>query len=44
VIKDYFYHYEIKNNDFTIDLSNKDVKYLAKKLFKKNIECFIHER
>lgn len=30
VIKDYFYHYEIKNNDFTIDLSNKNVKFYNK--------------
>ncbi len=27
IIKDYFYHYEIKNNDFTIDLSNGNIKY-----------------
>ncbi len=27
IIKDYFYHYEMKNNDFTIDLSNKDIEY-----------------
>ena len=28
IIKDYFYHYEIKNNDFTIDLSNNEIEYL----------------
>ncbi len=27
IIKDYFYHYKTKNNDFTIDLSNRDIKY-----------------
>lgn len=27
IIKDYFYHYEIKNNDFTINLSNGTIKY-----------------
>lgn len=27
VIKDYFYHYQIKNSDFTIDLSNSNIKY-----------------
>ena len=27
IIKDYFYHYEMKNKDFTIDLSNRDIKY-----------------
>ena len=27
IIKDYFYHYEAKNNDFTIDLSSGDIKY-----------------
>lgn len=27
VIKDYFYHYNIKNNDFTIDLSTKDIEF-----------------
>jgi glucose-1-phosphate cytidylyltransferase len=27
VIKDYFYHYNIKNNDFTINLSNRDIKF-----------------
>lgn len=27
VIKDYFYHYNIKNNDFTIDLSNREIKF-----------------
>ncbi|MFX0000781.1 MAG: glucose-1-phosphate cytidylyltransferase [Candidatus Hodarchaeota archaeon] len=29
IIKDYFYHYEMKNNDFTIDLSTKNIKYYA---------------
>jgi len=27
VIKDYFLHYEAKNNDFTIDLSNSDITF-----------------
>lgn len=27
VIKDYFYHYDVKNNDFTIDLSNKGLTF-----------------
>jgi len=27
VIKDYFYHYDVKNNDFTIDLSNKGLNF-----------------
>lgn len=27
VIKNYFYHYEIINCDFTIDMSNSDIKY-----------------
>lgn len=27
VIKDYFYHYNIKNNDFTINLSNGNIKF-----------------
>ncbi len=27
IIKDYFYHYEMKNNDFTIDFSNRDITY-----------------
>ena len=27
VIKDYFLHYEAKNNDFTIDLSNSDIEF-----------------
>jgi len=27
IIKDYFYHYEIKNNDFTIDLSNQNLQF-----------------
>lgn len=27
VIKDYFLHYEAKNNDFTIDLSNSDIRF-----------------
>ena len=27
IIKDYFCHYEMKNNDFTIDLSNRNIKY-----------------
>jgi len=27
VIKDYFYHYDIKNNDFTIDLSSGNVNF-----------------
>ena len=27
VIKDYFYHYDIKNNDFTIDLSNGNINF-----------------
>ena len=27
VIKDYFYHYDIKNNDFTIDLSNNNINF-----------------
>lgn len=27
IIKDYFYHYDMKNNDFTIDLSNGDIQF-----------------
>lgn len=27
IIKDYFYHYGIKNNDFTIDLDNSNITY-----------------
>jgi len=27
IIKDYFYHYDMKNNDFTIDLSNRNIQY-----------------
>jgi len=27
IIKDYFYHYEVKNNNFTIDLSNKKIEF-----------------
>ena len=27
VIKDYFYHYDVKNNDFTIDLSNSKINF-----------------
>ena len=27
VIKDYFYHYDTKNNDFTIDLSNGKINF-----------------
>jgi len=27
IIKDYFYHYNIKNNDFTINLSNGNIKF-----------------
>ena len=27
VIKDYFYHYDIKNNDFTIDLSSGNINF-----------------
>ena len=30
IIKDYFYNYEIKNNDFKIDLSNKDIEFYNK--------------
>lgn len=26
IIKDYFYHYDWKNNDFTINLTNKDIQ------------------
>ncbi|MFX1570567.1 MAG: glucose-1-phosphate cytidylyltransferase [Promethearchaeota archaeon] len=28
VIKDYFYNYEMKNSDFTIDLSNRNITFL----------------
>jgi len=31
VIKEYFYHYDLKNKDFTIDLSNKDIKFYGNK-------------
>ena len=31
VIKDYFYHYEIRNNDFTIYLSNGEIEFYNKK-------------
>lgn len=27
IIKDYFYHYNTKNNDFTIDLSNRKIEF-----------------
>ncbi|MFX1593647.1 MAG: sugar phosphate nucleotidyltransferase, partial [Promethearchaeota archaeon] len=27
IIKDYFYHYDMKNNDFTINLSNKEIQF-----------------
>ncbi len=27
VIKDYFYHYEMHNNDFTVDLSNGNIEF-----------------
>ena len=27
IIKDYFYHYKINNNDFTIDLKTDDIQY-----------------
>ncbi len=27
VIRDYFYHYEIRNKDFTVDLSNGNIQY-----------------
>ena len=30
IVKDYFYHYEIKNNDFKIDLVNKDIEFYNK--------------
>lgn len=30
VIKDYFYHYEVRNNDFTIDLSNGNIEFYNK--------------
>lgn len=30
IIKDYFYHYETKNNDFTIDLSNRNIQFYNK--------------
>ena len=30
VIKDYFYHYEMKNNDFTINLNNGTINYYNK--------------
>ena len=30
VIKDYFYHYDEKNNDFTIDLSNRKIEFYNK--------------
>lgn len=29
IIKDYFYNYDIKNNDFTIDLSEKKIGYIG---------------
>ncbi len=28
IVKDYFYHYDIRNNDFTINLSNGKISYL----------------
>ncbi|MFX1311000.1 MAG: glucose-1-phosphate cytidylyltransferase [Promethearchaeota archaeon] len=31
VIKDYFYNYDMKNNDFTINLSNKSIKFYENK-------------
>lgn len=31
VIRDYFYHFEMKNNDFTIDFSNGNIKYYNQK-------------
>ncbi|MHA1724321.1 MAG: glucose-1-phosphate cytidylyltransferase [Promethearchaeota archaeon] len=30
IIKDYFYNYDVKNNDFTIDLSNGNVNFYNK--------------
>jgi len=30
VVKDYFYHYDVKNNDFTIDLSNGSIEFYNK--------------
>ncbi len=27
IIKDYFYHYNIKNNDFTIEISNRNITF-----------------
>lgn len=27
IIKDYFYHYDIKNNDFTIDIKNRNIHF-----------------
>jgi glucose-1-phosphate cytidylyltransferase len=27
IIKDYFYHFDIKNNDFTIDIKNRNIKF-----------------
>jgi len=30
IIKDYFYHYKIRNNDFTIDLSKKNIEFYNK--------------
>jgi glucose-1-phosphate cytidylyltransferase len=27
IIKDYFYHYDIKNNDFTIEISNRNITF-----------------
>lgn len=30
IIKDYFYHYNIKNNDFVINLSNRNIKFYGK--------------
>ena len=29
IIKDYFYHYNMKNKDFIIDLSNRNIKYYS---------------
>ncbi len=30
IIKDYFYHYDLNNSDFTVDLSNNNIEFYNK--------------
>ena len=44
IIKDFFFHYEMKKNDFTIDISKNNIEFLNKQLedWKVNLKtvCF----